>query len=147
MTYGGHDRIPVPEPVFAQNALLIFRFHDLLHLDALHLAVLGNQILSLDDIALFKLRLKPLVDLVFCLRGLHHVQPVPAGTLGILRGDDLDPVAVVDHIVDGNQLPVHSGSDHLVAHRAVYAVCKVNGIGTSAQRLHIAARRKTVHRI
>ena len=147
MTHCRHDRFPVPESVFAQYTFLVFRLDDQLHLNAFHLAVLRHQLLALDDVAFFELGLKPLVDLVLCLCCLDNVQPVAAGTLGILRCNNLDPVPVVNHIVDGNQLSVYPGADHLIAHRTVNAVGKVNGIRSTPKRLYVSSRRKTINTV
>ena len=89
--------------------------------------------------------IKPLRDLVFRLRTLYDFQPVTARSAGILRGNDLDPVTVLDHVVDRYQLAVDPRSDHPVADCTVNAVDKVDRRRTGRKIFHIARRCKTVN--
>ena len=89
------------------------------------------------NIFFFKFLFEPLVDLVFRLGALDDGQPVPARSLGILRGEDLDPVTVFDHVINGNEFAVGLGSHHFVADRAVHGVSKINGRGAFGQVFHI----------
>ncbi len=60
---------------------------------------------------------------------------------------DLDAVTVVDLIVNGDELPVYSGTDHFIADGAVYTVCEINRGRPRRQILYISCRRKTIHMI
>ena len=141
---GCKNRLPVTEAVFAENAFLIFRSDHLCLRNSLHLTVLGNDFLTLYNVLFLEFRLKPLVDFILCLGTLDNVQPVTARSLGVLGRDNLNPVAVLDHIVNGYQFSVDSGADHFIAHGTVDTVRKVNGIGTVGQCFHITARCKAV---
>ena len=59
-----------------------------------------------DDIILFHLGLEPLIDLIFSLCAVYHFQPVAAWSLGILGGDDLNTVSILDLIFNRNQFPL-----------------------------------------
>ena len=141
---GRQHRIPVPEAVLLLDDLLILWLHDVGQIDGLGLAVAGDELLAPDDVVLLELLLKPLIDLVLGLGALDNVQPVTAGPPGILGGEDLDPVSVLDLVVDVDQLAVDPGSHHLVAHRAVDGVGEIHRRGAGRQALHIPARGKAV---
>ena len=142
---GRQHSVPVAEPVFLLHDLLVLRLQDIEQFDIFTAAVGCDQLLAADDIIFFKLFLKPLIDLVLGLRALDDIQPVPARSPGILGCQDLDPVAVLDLVIDIDKLPVYPGADHLIAHRAVDGVGKIHRCGTVRQILHIAVRRETVH--
>ena len=144
---GGQDRIPVPESISVHHLFHKFRFPKLCPVDSLGLAVALDHLLAPDDIVLFHLGLKPLVDLCLSLGALYNLQPIPAGPLGILGSDNLDLVAVLNHIFDGNQLSVHPCAHHLIAHRAVDGVGKINGGRTAGKGFHIPRRGKAVHAV
>ena len=107
--------------------------HDVLHLDAgvtqlgLELGAAGG------DVLLPLLLLEPLADLVSGLVGLTDVQPVAAGTLGRLGGDDLHDVAVVQGGVVLHHAAVDLGTHHAVAHGGVDGVGEVDGGGARGQ--------------
>ena len=67
-----------------------------------------------------------MINLIFCLCTFNDIQPVAAGTFGILRGQDLDPVSVLDFIVNINQLSVYTGAYHLISHRTVDGIGKID---------------------
>ena len=145
MSDGCQYRFPVAESIFSKNTFLILRLYHLSGRNALHLTILGDQFFSFCNIAFLELCLEPLVDLIFCLRTLNGVEPVTAGSFGVLGCNDLDPVTILDHRLDRHQLSVDSGTNHLVADRTVDTICKVNGIGAIGQRLHIATWCKAVY--
>ena len=145
VAYGGQHGIPVPEPVFPHNRACVVILQQLGKVHAPGLAITVQQLLALDDIVFLQLALEPLVDLVLGLGALHHVQPVPAGALGILGSDDLYPVPVLDFIIDGHQLVVHPGAHHLVAHRGMDAVGKIDCRGACGQVLHLPGGREAVY--
>ena len=91
--------------------------------------------------------LEPLVDLVFGLSALDHIQPITAWPFGILGGHDLHPVAVPDFIIDGHQLTVNPGANHPIADRTVNAVGKVDGSRPGRQVLHIPGRCKAIYTV
>ena len=89
------------------------------------------------DVLLPPLLLEPLADLVAGLVALGDLQPVPAGTLGVLGGDDLHDVAVFQGGVVGHHTAVDLGAHHAVAHGGVDVVGKVDGGGSGGQALHV----------
>ena len=139
------DRVPVPEAVFFLDHLLVLRLEHIRHIDGFHPAVGRDQILPPDNIFFLKFLLKPLIDLGFCLGALHDIEPVPAGPLGILRGQHLNAVPVLDLVINGHQLSIHPGSHHPVAHRAVDGIGKVYGCGAVGQAFHIPVGSEAVY--
>ena len=142
---GRQHGVPVAEPVFFLHDLLVLRLQDIEQFDIFTAAVGCDQLLAADDIVFFKFFLKPLIDLVLGLRALDDIQPVPARSPGILGRQDLDPVAVLDLVIDIDKLPVYPGADHFIAHCTVDGVGKIHRRGTVRQILHIAVRREAVH--
>ena len=136
---------PAPETVFLLHNLHIFRFQDIRQINGLTPAVRSNQFLTADNIIFLKLFLKPLVNLVFRLSALDNIQPVPARSLGILGRQYLDPVSVLDLIINVDQFPVHTGSHHLIAHRAVNRIGKIHRRRTVWQVFHIPIGGKAVY--
>ena len=67
-----------------------------------------------------------MTDLTPCLTRFDDVEPVAAGALARIGGDDLDDLAVARHAVDGHDHTVDLGTHHLVAHRRVNGVGKVD---------------------
>lgn len=61
---------------------------------------------------------------------------------GVLGSDDLNPVSVLDHIVNRHQLAIDFGTYHLISHSRVNAVRKINRCGTVWQVLYISGRVK-----
>ena len=144
MTDGSQDRIPVLEAIFAHHRSLEFRLHDVDGVDRFQLAILGKHFLALQNIFFLEFVLKPLIDFIFGLGALNHIQPVAAGASGILGGNDLDPVAILDLIINGHQLSVYPRADHLVSYGAVYTVGKVDRRRAAGKRLDLSGRRKAV---
>ena len=147
MAHGCQHRIPVLKGVPGHYLFHILRFINVRPVDTLGLAVAVDHLAASDDIFLLHLGLKPLVDLGLGLGALYNIQPVPAGALGVLGGNHLDLVPVLDHIVNIDQLSVDSGSHHLVAHGAVDGISKINGRRTAGQCLYIAGRSKAVNAV
>ena len=139
------NRIPVTESILSLDDLQILGLHQICLGQRLGLAICGDQFFSADDIFFLKLMLKPLIDLVLCLRTLYNIQPVTARSFGILRSQNLNPVSVLDLIVNIDQLAVDTGSYHLVAHRTVDRIGKIHRSRTIWQVLHISVWSKTIH--
>ena len=99
------------------------------------------------DVLLFLLLLEPLANLAAGLAASGNLHPVPAGTLGVLGGEDLHDVAVFQHMVQRDDPAVHLGAHHPVAHGGVDGVGKVDGRGAGGQVLHVAARCEDEHLI
>ena len=94
---------------------------------------------SADDIILLHLGLEPLIDLIFSLCAVYHFQPVAAWSLGILGGDDLNTVSILDLIFNRNQFSVDSCANHLISHCTVYRISKINGGKISAAQIEACA--------
>ena len=139
--------IPVPEAVFSHDRVHIIRLHDLYRVDALCLTVSVQHLTALYNIVILQFIFKPLIDLALCLCTLDQIQPVPAGTFGILGSQDLHPVTIVDLVINGHQLSVHSGSDHLISHCTVNTVGKINGRRACRQSLYFSVGSKTIHTV
>ena len=139
-----HHGIPVAEAVFAHDRFLVLRLHDIGHRDALCFAVRRHQLAAALNILFLLFLLKPLVDLVFGRSALGDVEPVQRRALGILARQNLDLVAVLDHVVKRHELAVDARADHLVADRGMYGVGKINRRRACRQVLHFAARREAV---
>ena len=137
--------IPITESVLFLNDLLIFRFKHIRQVNPLALTVSADQIFSADNIIFFKFFFKPGIDLTLCLCTLDDIQPVTARSLGVLRCKDLNPVSVLDLIIDVYKLTVHSGADHLIADCTVDRIGKVNRCGAIRKVLHIPVRCKAVY--
>ena len=144
VTDGGKHGIPVLEAVLVHDLFGIFRFGQLADVLALGMGVGGKHLPSFQDIIFLALLTEPAVDPVLGLGALDDLQPVPAGSLGILGGDDLDPVAVVDLCLDGHQLSVDAGTDHPVSDGGMDGIGKVDGTGTRGKGLHISGRREDI---
>ena len=135
------------ETIFSQHFLLVFRLVDVCKVDSLRLAGRHEKLLAARNIFFLQLTAEPLVDLILRLGTLYDVQPVTAWSLGILRSDNLDPVTVLDDIIDRNQLSVGFCTDHFVADRGVNAVRKINRRRPVRQVLDIAGRCKAEYRV
>ena len=116
-------REPKPGIFIAESPIVVERGP----VNTLGLTVAFYLVPASDDIVFLHLALEPLVNFILSLGALHNTQPVPAGPLGVLGSDDFQLVAVLNHIFNGHQLAVDPGSHHLIAHGAVYTICKVNG--------------------
>mgnify|MGYP000700504014 CR=1 FL=1 len=144
---GCQHGIPVLKGIPVHNLFHKLRFSKLRPVDALGLAVALYRLTAPDDVVLLHLGLKPLVNLVFGLGALYHLQPVAAGTLAVLGGDNLDLVAVLDHIINVYQLSVDARAHHLVSDSRVDRVSEVDRRGAAWQCLYVSGRCKTVHAV
>ena len=147
MSHRRKHGLPILESVFFHHGLLVPGRQYIRRIQGFRLTVSLNQLPSLDDIILFQLIFKPLVDLIFGLRALYHVQPVTARSLGVLGSHDLHPVAVFDLVINCHQLTVDSCPDHPVAHRAVHIIGKINGCRACRQALYVTRRGKAEYRV
>ena len=84
MSYSRYNGIPVTKAVLRKYFLNKLRLIYLSKLDILCLTVCGNNILAFLDIVLFKLCLKPLINLSLSLCALYNIQPVTAWSLRVL---------------------------------------------------------------
>ena len=139
------NRIPVPETIFTENLLHVFRFQNIAQNNTLRFTILGHLLFSADNVVLFILELKPLVDFIFCLGTFYNIQPVPARSPGVLGRNDLNPVTVLDPVINGYQLSVDPGAHHLIADSAMNTVSKINRRRTVRKIFHISGRCKTVN--
>ena len=137
MSNGCQNGIPILIGIPVHNLFHELRLADFRPVNALCLTVAFNLVPAPDDVVFLHLALEPLVNLILGLGALHNAQPVPAGSLGVLGCDDFQLVTILNHIFDGHQLAVDPGSHHLISHRAVYTICKVNGSGAAGQGLYI----------
>ena len=85
------------------------------------------------------LGLDPCLDPRAGLGGLDELEPVPARRVARL-GADLDAVAVLELVLERNDLAVHLGADALMADVGMYAVGEVHGRG--AQRSSFTSPRE-----
>ena len=81
------------------------------------------------------------------LAALDDIKPVTAWSLGILGCHDLDPVTVLDHIVNIYELSVDPRAHHLVSDSRVDRVSEVDRRGAAWQCLYVSGRCKTVHAV
>ncbi|CAN3986084.1 Catabolite control protein, partial [Dysosmobacter welbionis] len=123
------------------------RRENVLHGDAAVLQLRLEGGTAVCDVLLFLLLLEPLANLAAGLAASGNLHPVPAGTLGVLGGEDLHDVAVFQHMVQRDDPAVHLGAHHPVAHGGVDGVGKVDGRGAGGQVLHVAARCEDEHLI
>ena len=145
--YSRQQGFPVLEAIFLHLGFHIKRLHDIGNVDALCLTVGAQHFLPLYDVFFLEFVLEPLVDFIFGLCALNQIQPVTAGSLGVLGGQYLYSVPVLDFIVYGDQFAVYTGADHLISHGGMHAVRKINGRAACRQSLHIPCRGKAVNRI
>ena len=82
--------------------------------------------------------LEPLLDLGTGLVRLADAQPVTAGTLGALGGNDLHDIAVFQGGIDTHDPVVDLGTYQRIAHTGVDGIRKVNGCGACRQRHDLA---------
>ena len=144
MSDGGQEGIPVPETVFFQNDALILGFDQLLERKTVGLRIRLDQLPAPGDIFLFIFFLEPLIDLVPGGGALCYGEPVHAGALGARARQDLDPVAVPDHIIDVDDLIVDLGAHHAVSDRGVDRIGKIDRRRTRRKILDLPAGGKAV---
>ena len=139
------NRVPILESIFPLDDLLIPGNQNLAWNDRFRPAVIAYQFFASDNILFFEFLLEPLVDLILSLGTLDNIQPVAAGALGILGRQDLYPVAVLDLIINIHQFSVHPGSYHLIAHRTVDRIGKINRRRAVRKVLDVSLGCKTVY--
>ena len=139
------DRIPVSETIFFNNFFNKFRFCYITEHYTLGFGIAADCFFAFNDVFFFKFCLKPLINLIFCLGTFYNIQPVTARSFGVLRSNNLDPVAVLNNIINIHKSSIGSCADHLIADCRMNTVGKVYRCGTVWQALDIARRRKTIN--
>ena len=137
-------RIPVTEPIFPLNDLLIFGFQYIDKIYGFAAAVIADQLFSTDNIIFFKFSFKPLVDLILRLRTFYNIQPVSAWSLGILGRQNFDPVTILNLIINIYKPSIHSRTDHFITDSTVDRISKIHRRGTIRQILDISVWCKAV---
>ena len=141
------NRIPVFKGIAVHYLFHKFRFGKVRQVNAFCLTITVNGITAADDIILFHLGLEPLIDLIFCLCAAYQLQPVAAWSLGILGGDDLNTVTILDLIFNRNQFSIDSGAYHLISYRTVDGISKINRSRAAWKSLYITGRSETVNTV
>ena len=126
MTNRRKHRIPIFETIFSLYRLLVFHIRNMGNIDGFGFAVSNDHLFSFDDIALFKLLLEPLIDLVLRLCTLNNIQPVTTRSFGILGCQYLNTVTVLDLIVYIYKFTVDSGTDHLITDSTMNRISEIN---------------------
>ena len=147
ITDGGVHLVQSPVGYPLQKLRQIFQRQHVLHGNAavLHLRFKGGP--AVGDVFLSALFFEPLADFAAGLAGLGNFHPVPAGTLGGFRSENLHNVAVFQLKIIGDDPPVDFGPDHVIAHGGVNGIGKVDGGGSGGQVLYVAAGSKHKHLI
>ena len=101
----------------------------------------------MEDIFLLLSLSEPLIDLILRLGGMYILQPVCGWSLGVLRGDDLDSVTILDLIVQWNQTTIDLSSHHAVTNCRVDGVGEVDGGGSLRQVLNISCWSEAEYRV
>ena len=78
------NRIPVTKSVFFLHDLHVFRLQKISQYKSFRLAVGQHHFFSAYNVFFAELFLEPLIDLILRLCTFDDIQPVPAGTFGIL---------------------------------------------------------------
>ena len=130
-------RIPILKSITFHYLFHKFRFGKFRQINTFCFTITVNGVTAADDIILFHLGLEPLIDLIFSLCAVYHFQPVAAWSLGILGGDDLNTVSILDLIFNRNQFSVDSCANHLISHCTVYRISKINRCGAAWKSLYI----------
>ena len=108
-------------------------------------AQLPLEVLAADLEGLLLLRgVEVVADLGLGAVGDGEAQPV-AARLVPGGGEDLDDVAVLQLVAQGDHLPVHPGPDALVAHLGVDGVGEVDGGGAAREHLDLTRGGEAVH--
>ena len=113
--------------------------------DAVHAVQLFvEEVVALGDVLLAALALEPLADALLGRGALDEIQPVPAGPVRTLRGEDLDDLAVLQRVFEGHHAAVDLRADASVTDLGVDAVGEVDRRGARGQVDDVAARREDV---
>ena len=110
-------------------------------------AFLFQHFAAFDDILLTPLLLEPGFDLVTAVRRTDDIQPVTAGACCLLRGNDLDDIAVAELIIKRYDTSVYLSADAAVADIRMDTVRKIDRHSAYRQINNVAARRKYKHLI
>ena len=140
-------RIPVLERIACHDLFHILRLADLRIVDPLGLTVTVDHFAAAGNIVCLSLLFKPRIDLILRLAALYQIKPVSARALGVLGRHDLDPVTVLDHIINIDKLSVDSRSDHLISDSRMDRIGKVDWCGAAWKRLYISVRGKAVYTV
>ena len=82
---------------------------------------------------------EPLADLAAGTRALDEAEPVTTGSgVFVLRGEDLDGVAVLQLRVQGDEAAVDAGAHGFVSDLGVHGIGEVDRGGTGGQAHHLA---------
>ena len=127
---------------FAACFLQLFRRHQHLRLvtEAFNLTL--QHFTALDDIFLTALLLEPAFDFVACIGRAYNINPVTARAVGLLGGDNLYDIAVLQLVVKRYNASVDLGTYAAVAYIRMDAVSEVNRHTAYRQVDNITARRK-----
>ena len=118
--------VEISEGKLAQHRLSVFRLHERGEARRLALRLGIQHLLARGDVLLLELLLVEIADFGFRLRGLDDLEPIAAGTLAVLLGDDFDKVARLQRRVKRHDAAVHLRAYTLVANRGMDAIGKVN---------------------
>ena len=102
--------------------------------------LLGEHFAAADDVLLAALLLVPLLYLGARGAGLSDIEPVTAGAGRGLGGAYLDDIAVLEHIVIGDDAAVDLCADHVVADVGMDAVSKVDRRRPGGEVYNVALR-------
>lgn len=105
------------------------------------LGFIFQQLHAAGDVFFALLLFKPLAYFGARLRRGDDVEPVGAGAVVLLVGDDRYDVAVLQFVFQRHDLAVYLGADAVIADICVNVVGEVDGIGAFRQVDDVAARR------
>ena len=134
--------IQIRKREFPQNRIDIFRFQQRRQADRLSLRLIIEHLLAVGDVLVLQFLLVELPDFRLGLRGFDDFEPVTAGSLAVLLGDDFHKVTRVERRIQRHDSAVDLRADALVADRAVDAIGKVEGRCALRQIDDFALRRK-----
>ena len=113
--------------------------------DAVHaVELLVEQVMALGHVLLAALALEPLADPLLGRCALDEVEPVAAGPVRSLGGEDLDDLAVLERVLQRHHPTVDLGADAVVTDLRVDAIREVHGRRVGREVDDIAARRENV---
>ena len=127
---------------FAACFLQFFRRHQHLRLVAEAFNLTLQHFTALDDIFLTALLLEPAFDFVARIGRADNINPVTARSVGLLGGDNLYDIAVLQLVVKRYNASVDLGTYAAVAYIRMDAVSEVNRHTAYRQVDNISARRK-----
>ena len=104
------------EPVTAHNDVLVLALVDLGRIQSLGSAEGLQQLLAVLDVLILELMPEELIDLILGGSALCDGEPVVTGARGIRTGQHLDPVAVLDLVVNWYKLTINLSTNHSVTY-------------------------------